>query len=93
MKEINTILNASIDKKTIQFIYATSDTIFEDSEERTKFFDTIIPVVPITGGLSFEIFFQEIFKNLKIDKEVIKRISKHINYARIALDIVNEYKV
>lgn len=93
LKEINTILNTSINNKTIQFIYATSDTIFEDSETRTKFFDAIIPVVPITGGLSFEIFFQEISKNLKIDKEVIKSISKHINYARIALDIVNEYKV
>ena len=93
LKEINTILNASIDKKTIQFIYATSDTIFEDSETRTKFFDAIIPVVPVTGGLSFENFFQEISKILKIDKEVIKSISKHINYARVAIDIVNEYKV
>ena len=49
LKEINQILNNSIDSKTIRFIYCVGDNIFEDGEIRTKFFDIIIPVIPYFG--------------------------------------------
>ncbi|SMG49697.1 YobI family P-loop NTPase [Arenibacter troitsensis] len=46
LREINLLLNNSkLIKRKIAFIYAIRDDIFQN-EERTKFFDYIIPVIP-----------------------------------------------
>src|SRR5690606_30541975 len=51
LREINLLLNNS--KKTkhkeIVFIYAVRDDMFTD-KERTKFFDFIIPIIPVVNS-------------------------------------------
>ncbi|XOB62432.1 hypothetical protein ACMC56_01155 [Campylobacterota bacterium DY0563] len=52
LREINELLNKcnQINKKReIKFIYAIKDNIFKD-EERTKFFDAFIPVIPVINS-------------------------------------------
>ena len=93
LKEINTILNNALknEHKTIQFIYAVSDTIFKNAELRTKFFDFILPIVPYSSiNTSEEIFLKE-YKSLKLDKMVVKEICRFIPNPRVIYDIVNEY--
>lgn len=50
LRELNSLLN-NYDKihSKIVFVYAVKDDIFRD-EDRTKFFDFIIPVVPIINS-------------------------------------------
>ncbi len=95
LKEINTILNNALknEDKTVQFIYAVSDTIFQNAELRTKFFDFILPIVPYSSvNTSEEIFLKE-YKSLKLDKMVVKEICRFIPNPRVIYDIVNEYIV
>ncbi|MGN7986466.1 MULTISPECIES: hypothetical protein [Pedobacter] len=52
LRELNTLLNNSLsiksrkNHKEIVFLYAIRDEIFEDKNERVKFFEYIIPVIP-----------------------------------------------
>jgi|GEM_PF-479025 len=52
LRELNTLLNNSLsikerkDHKKIVFLYAVSDETFKDKNERVKFFEYIIPVIP-----------------------------------------------
>lgn len=94
LKEINMILNNSINNKTIQFIYAISDTIFTTAEERTKFFDGIVTIVPYSGiKTSRDLFETEEVKDLNFDSEIIKEICRYVDNPRIAYDIINEYSI
>lgn len=50
LRELNTILNNyDLIKRRITFVYAIKDDMFKN-EERTKFFDFIIPVIPIINS-------------------------------------------
>ncbi len=50
LRELNTILNNyDLIKRRIVFVYAIKDDMFKN-EERTKFFDFIIPVIPIINS-------------------------------------------
>ena len=100
LKEINQILNNSIDSKTIRFIYCVGDNIFEDGEIRTKFFDIIIPVIPYFGkGNIIDVFSNKIkeARELGYDfpdmNDSIKYASNFIYNTREIDDIINEYKV
>lgn len=95
LKEINSILNNALEdeNKQVVFIYAVGDTIFSTAEERTKFFDAIIPIVPFSGiKSSRDIFFNK-YENLNIDQDIVKSISQYIENPRIAYDIINEYLI
>lgn len=46
MRELNTVINNYDNiKRKVVFVYAIKDDMFKD-EDRTKFFDFIIPVIP-----------------------------------------------
>ncbi len=71
LREINQILNNNkrINKKII-FIYAIRDDIFENYLDRTKFFDFIIPIIPVLDSFNSE----EILKGMiKHTKEVLEK--------------------
>ena len=47
LRELNTLINNSSKcKRKVTFVYAVKDDYFSDSEERAKFFDFILPIVP-----------------------------------------------
>ena len=52
LREVNTLANIQLqkeNKKVLRFFYLLRDDIFE-SKDRTKFFDFIMPVVPVIDG-------------------------------------------
>ena len=64
LRELNNLLNNddAIKNKPIVFVYAVRDDIFT-KEDRTKFFDFIIPVIPIVNATnSGEILLERLHK-------------------------------
>lgn len=75
LRELNTLLN-NYDgiKGRIVFVYAIRDDIFTDTD-RTKFFEFIIPVIPIINSTnSGEIFLQKLEESEK--KGIVHEISQ-----------------
>lgn len=70
LRELNTLLNNSnaISKKPVVFVYAVRDDLF-GKEDRTKFFDFIIPVIPIINTTnSREVLLEWLRKEQEKDK-------------------------
>lgn len=94
LREISTLLSKR--KKSLKFIYLLRDDMFGNSD-RTKFFDFIIPVVPvIDGSNSYEKFLGN-FKEAGIDglfnPDFLKEMSVFIDDMRILKNIQNEFQV
>ncbi|EJA2638182.1 DNA-binding protein, partial [Klebsiella pneumoniae] len=47
LREINQIVNNNLQSEPVRFIYACRDDIFLGADIRTKFFDFILPVIPV----------------------------------------------
>ncbi|MFF2755334.1 hypothetical protein ACFVR1_16470 [Psychrobacillus sp. NPDC058041] len=97
LREINTLINnkKSKDEKTpIRFIYLLRDDIFI-SKDRTKFFDFIIPVVPVIDSSNSHDKFIEHFVEGEIielfDEVFLKGLSLYIDDMRILKNIYNEF--
>lgn len=102
LKELNCLINASTKiGRRIKFIFAIKDDIFKSSRERTKFFDKIIPIIPISSySNSNEIIwekFEKIYgkhdKYYEIDKEFINNISVFIDDMRIINNIMSDFVI
>nr|WP_158837518.1 hypothetical protein [Polaribacter sp. L3A8] len=94
LREINLLLNNSekTKKKNIVFLYAVRDDMFSDNE-RIKFFDFIIPVIPvINSSNSSEILLQKKKKyNYHLTDTFIEDISFFIDDMRLLHNITNEF--
>lgn len=95
LKEINTLLNnhlGVINKKPIRFFYLLRDDLFT-SKDRTKFFDYIVPIIPIVDGSnSYELLDKLFDKNIE-DRAFLRGISLYIDDYRVLKNIYNEYMV
>lgn len=98
LRELNTLLNNSDSiKRPIVFVYAVKDDIFTE-EDRTKFFEFIIPVIPVinstnSGEIMLNLFKangSESFKH-DISLDYILDISPYISDMRVLQNIHNEF--
>jgi len=100
LRELNHLVNSSYFVKDrnrkVKFIYALSDSVFS-STERAKFFDFILPVIPIVNSVSS---FREMVDrnsylddNEKIDEDFLMDVSDFINDARLINNVFNEYYI
>lgn len=106
LREINTILNQYdvIKKKgKITFVYAVRDDLFQEETERTKFFDFLIPVIPVINSTNSG----EVMRNLlgmgeqkgddkeypehDVSQKFVTLVSPYIGEMRILISIVNEF--
>ncbi|HHY72181.1 MAG TPA: hypothetical protein GX497_02955 [Bacillus bacterium] len=99
LREINYLLNNSPnnhEEKVFRFFYLLRDDIFK-SKDRTKFFDFIIPVVPVIVGANSYDKFIEYFNDGGIlesfDSSFLQEISMYIDDMRLLKNIYNEYRV
>ena len=102
LRELNTILNNSnaISKKPVVFVYAVRDDLF-GKEDRTKFFDFIIPVIPIINTTnSREVLLEWLRKEKEKDKyghniseQFMRDVSPYIADMRILRNICNEFLI
>ncbi|MDQ0567869.1 YobI family P-loop NTPase [Mycoplasma yeatsii] len=92
LKEINFIVNNKT-KRTIKFIYMIKDGLFESSEDKTKFFDAIIPIIPLSDNNNSESYIKELLADNYEDicSKVVWKISLYLNDLRVIKNIVNEY--
>ena len=97
LRELNLILNQSEEiGRRIVFLYALKDDIFANAEERTKFFDYIVPVIPFVNVSNSGDLFRRKIANLHIpEAEVhssfITDISAFVNDMRVLTNVVNEF--
>lgn len=98
LRELNFLVNkySSVngDKTPIKFVYMIRDSLFF-SKNRTKFFDMIIPIVPVLDSSNSE---NILTKNLgdmvkKLDNKFIYKISLYIDDMRLLKNIINEFVV
>lgn len=99
LRELNNLLNNddSIKNKPIVFVYAVRDDIFS-REDRTKFFDFIIPVIPVINSTnSGEILLQMLQEADKkgnmhdISEGFVLDVAPYISDMRILQNIYNEF--
>lgn len=97
LREINSLVNENAGvKRTIRFLYALRDDIFINTD-RTKFFEFIVPVIPIinTSNSIDMVLKQE--KRLalddRLDRQFLREVSRYLNDLRLIQNIFNEYAV
>lgn len=95
LRELNQLINnyEKINRRII-FVYAIKDDMFKN-DERTKFFDFIIPVIPIINPSNscdklLEKINQDDTKD-KVSREFINGVSVYIEDMRMLTNIANEY--
>ena len=97
LRELNLILNQSEEiERRIIFLYALKDDIFANAEERTKFFDYIVPVIPFVNVSNSGDLFRRKIANLHIPEAEVRSsfitdISAFVNDMRVLTNVVNEF--
>jgi hypothetical protein len=102
LREINAIINEAPQiKRTIRFIYALNDELFAGGE-KTKFFDVVLPVVPVINKENSHAKMVELLKRRRldgqgfasqIDDQLIESVCFRIDDMRLVKNIVNELDV
>ncbi|OWW59449.1 hypothetical protein F521_13070, partial [Enterococcus hirae 67-03-C5] len=107
LKELNLLLNNSkqINRK-ITFVYAVKEDIFSNSKEeieeheseiRTKFFELIIPIIPVVDTFNSREYLIPMMKEKSVGdldenfEKFLKDISLYISDLRLLTNIVNEF--
>lgn len=97
LKELNIIINRNRKanhKRKLVFFYLVKDDLFE-SHERTKFFDYIIPVVPVVTASNSHEILKELLTDMGeyggFDKRFLFNISLYLDDMRLINNICNEY--
>ncbi|HEM4597135.1 TPA: DNA-binding protein [Streptococcus suis] len=95
LREINTLVNNKRkDGKKLLFIYLIKDDMFT-SQDRTKFFDFIIPIIPVITSSNSGEKLGEILTNLgeahSVSKTMLKQVAIYIDDMRLAYNICNEF--
>ena len=96
LRELNQLINESkIVGRHITFVYAVKDDIFKD-EERTKFFDYIITIIPVINPSNSKDKLKAALKAKDcedgISDDDLSEMAFFIQDMRILTNIVNEYK-
>lgn len=98
LRELNFLLNSFIkssgEERIVKFVYMIKDSLFF-SKNRTKFFDFILPIVPIVDSKTSENKLVELLSVVenKPDDNIIANISLYIDDMRLLKNVVNEYIV
>ena len=95
LREINTLINNK-KEEPLRFFYLLRDDVFI-SKDRTKFFDFIIPIVPVIDSSNSYDQFIEHFKQGGIfeifDENFLQGLSLYIDDMRILKNIYNEFAI
>ena len=97
LREVNKLVNNKLkeENKTLKFFYLLRDDIFI-SKDRTKFFDFIIPVIPVVDASNSYDKFIELFQDINqynFDDNFLYSLSLYIDDMRILKNIYNEFLI
>ncbi len=99
LRELNLIINNSGKKsKKVTFLYAVKDDLFKTEEERAKFFDFILPIIPVINPNTTKIKIEEKLEIIKeynsqmqLSGKLIRGVSVFIPDMRILNNTFNDY--
>ena len=99
LRELNTIINSSANRsKKVTFLYAVKDELFKTEEERAKFFEFILPVVPVINPVTTKSEIESrlnkltaINEDMELTGKFIKGISTYIPDMRVLKNTFNDY--
>lgn len=114
LRELNYLVNAKLmvdarpartkekdfnseDKRVVRFVYIIKDDLFL-SKERTKFFDYILPIVPVLDTQNSRAKMIEYFSDItdefvRPEKKILERIALFVDDMRLLRSVRNEYEV
>src|SRR5690625_2851393 len=97
LREINSLVNKNSGiKRPIKFLYALRDDMFINTD-RTKFFEFIIPVVPIINASNSIDMVLKHGRRLKLhnelDPQFLRDVSRYLDDLRLIQNIFNEYAI
>lgn len=97
LREINSLVNGYVGvKRRIQFLYALRDDMFANTD-RTKFFEFIIPVIPIINASNAIDMVLKQGERLalqdRLDPQFLREVSRYLNDLRLIRNIFNEYAI
>ncbi len=95
LKELNTILNSAYAIDKVVFIYAVKDNLFDNVENKNKFYDYNLSLLPISTAFNSELNLIGLLKNQNVYNDLspnlIGIVSKYIYDMRTLINIVNDY--
>lgn len=97
LREINGLVNGNVGvSRRIRFLYALRDDMFANTD-RTKFFEFIIPVIPIINSSNSidMVLAQERRLELdgRFDQQFLREVSRYLSDLRLIHNIFNEYAI
>ncbi|WEK36166.1 MAG: P-loop NTPase fold protein [Candidatus Pseudobacter hemicellulosilyticus] len=93
LREINFLINNSKQvSQDVKFLYALKDDVFSE-EARSKFFDHIIPVIPVINTSNAVDKLISYLDGTQVSKWFIQSVALYINDMRTLKNIVNEFKL
>ncbi|CVI20277.1 conserved hypothetical protein [Agrobacterium fabacearum CFBP 5771] len=97
LREINALVNENADiHRRIRFLYALRDDIFINTD-RTKFFEFIVPVIPVINhSNSIDKVLehtQRIDLDRRLDRRFVREVSRYLSDLRLIANIFNEYVI
>ncbi len=97
LREINGLINANEGmKRRVRFLYALRDDIFANTD-RTKFFEFIVPIIPVINHSNSIDKVLEQIQRLALDdrlnRQFLRDVSRYLSDLRLIQNIFNEYVV
>lgn len=95
LREINLLINNSKSiAREVAFIYAVRDEMFKDND-RTKFFDFIIPVIPVINYSNSNEQLTIALKGFEhsISSDLIDEVAFYVDDMRLLYNMVNEFHI
>jgi hypothetical protein len=97
LREINSLVNGNVGvKRRIRFLYALRDDMFVNTD-RTKFFEFIVPVIPIINSSNSIDMVLEQGERLelveRLDRQFLREVSRYLDDLRLIHNIFNEYAI
>lgn len=101
LRELNTLINNSKQvNRPIVFLYAIRDNMFKD-KDRSKFFDFIIPIIPVINPTNAYDLIRKNYINKESDSQLhdeiedvfLHQVSLYFDDMRLVINIFNEFKL
>ncbi len=101
LRELNTIINNSPRKANkVTFIYAVKDSMFKDENQRAKFFEFILPIIPVMNPVTTYDNIVKMHKqlvsldsSLELSVQFLKDISFYVSDMRVLKNTFNDYVI
>lgn len=103
LREINQLINNSEEindlgkKKVVKFVFALGDDLFTDAIDRTKFFDFILPVIPVVNHSNsrqkLEDAIRKAFPRITFRPNFLDEVTQFLGDLRLLFNVANEFIV